>query len=205
MDEERLKLKRRLQDFQVERLKGTYRDFLEDTTFRPLCAFFMDHLYSSDDHRSRDESFLKLARSFEDLLGKEVLHTVSRLLLVHDLSERLDDGVVEGLARKKKGLDFTMAEYEQVYLEADRYADRVLQIELLVEAVGTVHRIAHYPLIWLLLKTLYAGAVVIGATPMVDFLQDGYEAFKSVADPSKFTEAIRDREMVRLNRIYGVT
>ncbi len=205
MDEEHLKIKKRLQDFQVRRLKRTFADFLKDKEFGSLCTFFTDHLYSPEDMAARNESFFKLVHAFERLLGKEILHSVSRLVEAHDLSDSLDDSVVEQFVEMGRGQDFDMEAYERAYYLADNYDERVEQIELLVEAVHTVHRIAFFPLIGILLQTLYAGAKVIGATPMVDFLRGGYAAMRSVKDPTKFTEAIREREMSRLNRIYGVT
>jgi hypothetical protein len=56
-----------------------------------------------------------------------------------------------------------------------------------------------------LLKTLRAGAALIGATAMVDFLREGYDAMCSVEDVTEFTQTIRERELARLDRIYGIT
>ncbi|MBI3892003.1 MAG: hypothetical protein HY303_10795 [Candidatus Wallbacteria bacterium] len=204
MDEDRLKLKRRLQEFQLERLKSTYADFLDDPVYGRLCTFFTTHLYRAEDFTARNESFKKLVHAFESAFGTEMLHSISLLLEAHELSEALDDDVVEQFVKMGVGLDFDMSAYERAYLLADKYKPRVRQIELLVEAVRFVHRIAFFPFIGLLLKTLHAGAVIIGATPMVQFLQDGYAAFRTCKDVGPFAEAIRDREMVRLDRIYGV-
>ncbi|MBI4866465.1 MAG: hypothetical protein HY816_05910 [Candidatus Wallbacteria bacterium] len=204
MDDQRLRLKRRLQEFQLERLKGTYEDFLAGSPYESLCGFFTTHLYNAQDFTARNESFKKLVHAFESAFGTEVLHSISLLLDVHDLSERLDDDVVEQFVKMGVGLDFDMAAYERAYFVADKYPERVRQIEMLVDAVHIVHRIAFFPFIGFLLKTLYAGALMIGATPMVQFLQDGYDAFRTVKDPTPFTKAIHDREMERLDRIYGV-
>ncbi len=105
MDDQRLRLKRRLQEFQLERLKGTYEDFLAGSPYESLCGFFTTHLYNAQDFTARNESFKKLVHAFESAFGTEVLHSISLLLDVHDLSERLDDDVVEHARNIDRGIN----------------------------------------------------------------------------------------------------
>ncbi|MBI4871674.1 MAG: hypothetical protein HY814_08900 [Candidatus Riflebacteria bacterium] len=205
MDEKKLAYKRALQDLQLNRLKGTFQDQIEGEKHRAMCVYFTEHLYSARDFTERNESFMKLIRSFERTLGKDMLHTASQLLELHDLSDQLDEEIVDKLIEMGCGLDFTMEDYERAYFLVDNYDIRVHQIDLIVESVHRVHHIAHWPFMGFLLKTLYAGARVLRATAIVDFLQAGYDAMHSVDDPTEFTALIRERELQRLDRIYGVT
>lgn len=201
-DERRSRYKKALQALQLARLKATYRDQLEGERHRKLCIYFTQFLYSTEDYTARNESFIKLVRTFERTMGKDMVHSASKLLELHDLSDTLDQEIADKLIEMGCGEDFGMEEYERAYLLVDNYVIRVYQIELIEETVHLVHRLAHYPLMGLLLKTLRAGAALIGATAMVDFLQEGYDAMCSVDDVTEFTQTIREREMARLDRIY---
>ena len=195
-------LKVALQEHQIERLRATYGDLMQDKTWAPLGQFFFSDLYMVGDRSERNESFLKLYRHFERVFDAGFLAGVKSLIDFYMLSEKLDDEVTAVLERMGTGLAFSSAEYERAYRWADHYDARVEQLRYVDETLTFVHRMAHRRLIGALIGTMRATARLVGAGSMVEFLDRGYRAFRDTADISFFKDTIQRRERERLDRIY---
>ncbi|MBI4859447.1 MAG: hypothetical protein HY815_04195 [Candidatus Riflebacteria bacterium] len=198
-----LEMKVQLQKHQIDRLRGTYADLMEYPLYVNLAEFFFTDLYYVGDRTERNESFLKLYTHFEQLFGKVLLRGIHDLLEFHALSEDLDDDVARLLVKMGVGLGFTSEDYERAYRYADNYPERVHQIEIMEVNLYFVHRMSQRRIIGVLLSTMQATARLLGASPMIDFLDRGYTAFRTVKDISYFVTTIKTREQTRLDRIYN--
>lgn len=189
---------------QVNRLRDTYSDFIADEWYQQLALFFFNRLYSSEGKEERDASFAELYDSFRSKLGDNIASNLRKLMEVNKLSDELDEEVAALLAKKVGSRNtFTNEQYEEAYYEADRYGERVEQIELLCETMTFFHQLANRRGTGLILKILKCAARLKGAKHFAQFLQDGFRAFRSVPDIIFFREALRTRELKRLDRIYG--
>jgi hypothetical protein len=100
-------------------------------------------------------------------------------------------------------LDFDEAIYEHAYRLADRYTERVRQIELVLVALGNVHRLGRKKLLGLALQSTKGLAHAVGMGDIHRFLRLGYQAIQPVRDIDRFLDTIDTREKARLDRIYA--
>lgn len=191
-----------LQKFQIARLAGTYPDLEADERYRPLAEFFFRDLYFVGDRSARNESFLRVWKHFEKVLGGVIVRGLHDLVEFYLLSEKLDEEVAQVLIAMGCGLTFDMETYERAYRHADDYDERVIQLDYVERTLDFVHATSQRRLIGVLISTMQATARLIRASPMVDFLDRGYTAFRQVKDITYFRNTIRKREQERLDRIW---
>lgn len=192
-----------LRAFQIARLEETYRDLEQHQTLKPLGQFFIHELYGRRDPPGRDETVKRVYKTIEDRLGVDVVSGLRRLLRLYRITKEMDRRVAELLEPALRGKPIAMEGYEEAYRAADQYELRKEQIDLIVEAIQGVHRLARTRGIGKGLKAFSWVAGPLGARPLVDFLTRGWQAFHAVEDISLFVGMIRDRETRRLDRIYG--
>lgn len=191
-----------LQKFQIARLAGTYADLEADERYRPLAEFFFRDLYFVGDRAARNESFLRVWKHFERVLGGVIVRGLHDLVEFYYLSEKLDEEVAQVLIAMGSGLTLDMDAYERAYRYADDYDDRVVQLEYVERTLDFVHATSQRRVVGVLISTMQATARLIGASPMVDFLDRGYTAFRGVKDITYFRNTIHKRERERLDRIW---
>lgn len=191
-----------LQKFQIGRLSETYKDLHSEERYSELAQFFFVDLYYVGDRAERNESFLRLWKHFEKVLGRVIVQGLSDLVEFYMLSERLDEACAAQLVKMKAPLDFTNDQYERAYRFCDNYAARVEQLDYVERTLDFVHATSQRRLIGVLISTMQATARLIGASAMVDFLDRGYTAFRKVKDITYFRQTIRKREQERLDRIW---
>tara|TARA_B100002003_G_C14065269_1_gene512678 strand:- start:216 stop:947 length:732 start_codon:yes stop_codon:yes gene_type:complete len=198
------KLYKALIRFQVDRLKGTYGDFLEKKEYREITQFFLHEVYTTRDVTERNNGFKKVYEKFKGKLGSSLVNHLAKLVDLNDLSEELDLLMVSKLHQMGVGDKFSEDEYEEAYYLTDAYNERKEQIELIVKSLQTFHMLSKYRSIGLTLSVIRPYALMKGARNLMDFMQGGYKVFRITKDVSPFEKAIEDREMERLDRIYSL-
>ncbi len=199
---DRVQLKQRLIEHQSLRLRETYGDFAEDSRYRHIADFFFTAIYSSQDKSKRDADFKELYEYFQDKLGMEIIRALGRLVDLNTLTNDLDELVVDQLQRVCRSAKFSNTQYEQAYRDCDNHDARVQQIKLILDSVRFFHEVSHWRSIGLMMKVIRLTARLKGATEMGDFIQQGFEALRTVKDVEPFLTAVNDRELERLNRIW---
>lgn len=195
-------LKVALQKHQIERLAVTYRDLIESPRWSRLAQFFFSDLYLVGDRTQRNDAFLRLYKHFERILDASFLAGLKSLVDFYLLSETLDEQVTKELLALGSNLAIDAAMYEKAYRWADNYDERVRQLEYVEDTLTFVHSMSHRRLIGVMISTMQATSRLIGAAPMVDFLDRGYTAFRDVPDITFFKETVQTRERERVDRIY---
>ncbi len=193
-----------LKDFQSKRLRTTYDDFAVQPRYESACFFFFYRIYSVEDTEDRDQAFKKIHGTVQSFLGGEVVHSMTRLIELQELTIALDMKILEVLAEMDAPVSFDMATYERAYKRSDNYAERERQIELLDFTIRLIHRISHRFGIGMVLRGLRAACTVLGHTAMVDFLMDGYRAFADLRSIDPLAAAMVEREQTRLDRIWAI-
>ena len=191
-----------LQKLQIARLSETYADLRAEERYADLAQFFFVDLYYVGDRAERNESFLRLWKHFEKILGRVIVQGLTDLVDFYMLSEKLDEACAKMLLRLRSPLAITTAQYEQAHRYCDNYDERVVQLEFVARTLNFVHATSQRRLFGVLISTMQATARLIGASQMVDFLDRGYTAFRGVKDITYFRETIRKREQERLDRIW---
>ncbi|MEW6731675.1 MAG: hypothetical protein AB1489_10140 [Acidobacteriota bacterium] len=197
-------LKRALQHYQVKRLRATYNDLLTSQEYGQLGEFFFTDIYAPRDFTRRNNAFKKLSHFLKDAMGARIYSGVEKLIELNDLSERLDDLVVEKLLALGANETNIEALYATAYRACDNYTERVRQIELTVTSTTFMHGMSRLAAIGWIIRGVKLAAFFIGVGDVMEFLQNGYRAFHSTANIEKFNMIVKERELAHLNRIYQI-
>jgi hypothetical protein len=197
-------LKAYLRAWQSTRLAGTYSDLLADKQYGPACRFFLSDLYSPQEFARRDADIRKAFDLLRKTLPEGMIRGLVKAIELQDLSWALDDRMLEVLSKQMGVTDgFTQAQYERAYRICDNYADRMRQIDLIVEA-GRILQSAHrIPFTGSTLLFARMPARMLGWGALHEFLQRGYDASAKLQNYDFFLETVLTRERELLDRIYG--
>jgi hypothetical protein len=190
-----------LQAFQSQRLRRDLADLAAEPQYQQIGQFFFEEMYGPRDYSARDEQAQRVHHFIHRTPGVTI-HDVEPVLALLELTNALDDGIAELLARLGAPLDFDEPTYEHAYRLADNYAERVNQLDLVTVALGNVHRLGHKPLLGFALKRTHALAAAVGMADIHRFLLRGYQAIQPVRDIERFLDTVYTREKERLDRIY---
>lgn len=198
-------LKNALQTYQAARLRATYADIVAIPQYRLLGEFFFEQIYGPKDFGFRNSSIKSLHRRMSGLLHGEIIEAVGTVVELNDLTERLDEQMVQVMVDEGMGPQLTEEQYERLYRACENYADRVAQIQLLITAVRGIYAVSQMRMIGLSLRLVRGAAHLAGFGEIMNFLEEGYAAFRSVKDIQFFLDTVQERETARNDRIFGVS
>lgn len=188
-----------LKAWQAQRLVKTYADLASQPRYRAAIRFFLEDLYGPKDFSARDEELLKIVPVMERILPASAVQTAALAVELEALSEGLDHGLARALAPGP--LD--EASYAQAYRTSSTREQRIRQIDL-VEGVGRrLDALVRKPLIGSTLRLMRAPAHLAGLGDLQDFLEGGYQAFRTMNGCEEFLAALHAREMALLNRLFS--
>lgn len=190
-----------LQRFQSNRLRRDHADLAAEPQYRDIGEFFFEEMYGPRDFSARDEQARRL-HQFVHLVPGIAVGDVQKVLELLELSNRLDDGLVEVLLELGAPINFDEQIYERAYRLADNYAERVEQIDLARDSLYNVYRMARRPFVGLALDRIQGLAQRVGMADIHRFLRQGFAAIQPVRDIHRFVETVMLREQDRLDRIY---
>lgn len=194
----------RLREWQVERLKRTHADLLASPRYQRAARFFLSDIYGPQDFAKRDESIERVYSSMVTVLPPAALHTIALAVEVHVLSTELDRALWKVLTRELK---VTEAIDEAAYVEGFRCCanreERLRQVALIRQVGEDLDDIAHRPMLGRLLKLARGPARLAGFAELQDFLERGFEAFRSMNGAGEFLDRIVTRESAIIERIFA--
>ena len=202
-DEKFLELKRALQSFQQNRLRSTYMDMMENPDYSKMAIFFFEKLYAPEDFSFRDASIKKLHKVLKGAVYKGMVSAISMVIELHELSDDLDDLMVEKMIENGVGPDMTMEQYQDVYRQLDNYDQRVYQIKLSVKVTLAFHRLSKKWIVGVSLKTVRTAAHLLGMGEIIDFIYEGYNAFRTIDDIQFIGKTIQERELAWHDEIWN--
>ena len=191
-----------LKQFQNDRLRRTFADFIALDEYRVTCDFFFGRVYKAEDTAERDDAFVHFTDLTEKVLGGDIIHCMRELIRLQKATNDLDIELCRELNRMDASEPLDMATYEDAYYRCDNYGPRMEQIELLLSSIRLANRIFHRWGIGLGLKALHRFHQMRGDTLVTGFLVEGYDAFTGLKSIEPLARAIEDREKARLDRIY---
>jgi hypothetical protein len=197
-----LQLKRSLQTFQSVRLNNTYADLKSDPEYTKIGRFFFEKLYAPEDFSFRDASIKKLHKLLKGKIYAGIISAVSKVIELHELSDVLDDRMVEHMIALKVGTDMDMDQYQRVYRSLDNYDERLYQIALGKEVTQRFHRLSKNWAVAVSLNTVRTVAHLIGMGKIVDFIHEGYIGFRSIKNIDYFVDTIDERERAWHDEIW---
>jgi hypothetical protein len=195
-------LKRTLQIFQSSRLSSTYKDIKQDPEYALIGDFFFNKLYAPEDFTFRDTSIKKLHAALDGKIYKGMVTGVTKVIELHELSDRLDDLMVEKMVEYGIDENITMEQYQQIYKSLDNYDQRIYQINLGAEVTRIFHKLSRKWIVGISLKTVKTAALVFNIKPVIDFVYEGYTSFKKIKNIDYFIDTVLEREISWHNEIW---
>jgi hypothetical protein len=192
--EEFVRLKRALQAFQSARLGQTYRDLMNDPQYEKIGHFFFNKLYAPEDFSFRDTSIKKLHHLLKGKVYSGIISAVSKVIELHELSDLLDNRMVDQMMVMGIGQDMDMAQYQMVYRSLDNYDERLYQINLGAEVTQIFYKLSKKWVVAVSLNTVRTAAHLIGMGKIFDFIYEGYEGFCAIKNIDYFIETVDTRE-----------
>jgi hypothetical protein len=191
-----------LQEFQSQRLRRDLADLAAEAQYQQIGQFFFEEMYGTRDFSARDEQAQRAHWVVHRVPGVTA-HDVEAVLDLLALTHQLDEEIADLLIALGTPLDFDEAIYEQAYRLADRYTERLRQINLVIVTLGNVHQLGRKKLLGLALQSTHGLAHAVGMADIHRFLHLGYQAIQPVRDIGRFLDTIETREKARLERIYA--
>ncbi len=201
-DKQFAELKRAIQEFQSRRLNGTYTDLKANPEYEKIGKFFFEKLYAPEDFSFRDASIKKLHKLLDGAIYKGMVSAVSMVIELHELSDALDDLMLEKMMENGVGPDMTMDQYQDVYRQLDNYDQRIYQVKLVSRVNRAFHRLSKVWIVGVSLKTVRTAAHLLGMGKIMDFIYEGYEGFRSINNIEYFLNTIEQRELAWHDEIW---
>ncbi|NUQ39040.1 MAG: hypothetical protein HUU23_14850 [Caldilineales bacterium] len=190
--------------WQAQRLAATHADLLASARYGPACRFFLDDIYAAKDFTQRNHDIERMHRFMLRFLPAGLIRTLTLAIELNTLTEGLDAALLRALVEDLGVSDsITPQQYAQGYRVCDNYADRKLQIDLIVAVGQGLERLVRLPLVGLTLQLARGPALRGGWHEMQGFLQRGYDAFKHMGPAGQFLALIQRREMQILDQIFA--
>ena len=203
--EEFVRLKRALQTFQSARLNQTYKDLKRDPEYEKIGRFFFEKLYAPEDFSFRDASIKKLHKLLKGKVYSGIIAAVSKVIELHELTDLLDDRMVEQMMAMGVGEDMNMEQYQAVYRSLDNYDQRLYQIGLGKEVTQVFFKLSKKWVVAVSLNTVRTAAHLIGMGKIIDFIYEGYEGFRAIKNIDYFIETVDTREHAWHEEIWSKT
>ena len=203
LDENFIELKRGLQAFQQQRLRSTYADMLKNPEYRKMANFFFERLYSPEDFSFRDAAIKKLNKILKGAVYKGMASAIGMVIVLHEFSDALDERMVEKMIENGCGPDLTMDQYQEIYRQLDNYDERVHQIKLIVTVTLEFHRLSKKWIVGVSLKTVHTAAHLLRMSEIIDFIQEGYDAFRAIKDMKLIAKTMEERELAWHDEIWN--
>ena len=115
----------------------------------------------------------------------------------------MDEVLLRRMRELGLGSSFSEAEYERAYRSLENRLEREEQIEILCRSVDFFWSLSRSRLAAFWLGTVKRIARLWGGTALLGFLEQGYQAFRRIREIDRFRHALRERERLRLDRIFG--
>ena len=131
-----------------------------------------------------------------------MVSAVSKVIELHHLSDELDDKMVLKMIEFDVGTDMTMEEYQKVYRSLDNYEQRMYQIKLSAVVTILFYNLSKKKVVALSLKVVKAAAYFFDMQKIINFVLEGYDAFRKMNNIDFFVDTLLEREIAWHNEIW---
>jgi hypothetical protein len=190
-----------LRIWQAERLGRTHTDLLNHKRYGATASFFLTDIYGPKDLSRHEEDVRRILPLMSTVLPAAGLETVCDAIELNALSESLDADMVAIL--KKKAFELDEAAYAEAYRAVGRRPERERQIELIAHLGASLDKLTRKPFIGSALSMMKKPATLAGLGDLQNFLERGYNSFRTMKGADEFLEKITSRELALLNEWFG--
>lgn len=180
----------RLKAYQRERFARTYVDLLSNARYAAAARFFLEELYGPQDFSERDAQFARVVPALVRLFPDQIVDTVHTLARLHALSEALDTRM--GRELLDQAVDGPT--YVRAWQATGQPEAREMQIALTLAIGSTLDRLTRKPLLRHSLHLMRGPARAAGLGALQQFLETGFDTFKSMGGADGFLGTVGQRE-----------
>lgn len=191
-----------LETWQSSRLKKTHADLHSQPSYKEGLNFLLEDLYSPKDFSQRDDDIDRIFPTMVKLLPETLLYTVTTLVELNLISQKLDLALTTTLFATMQVTDITEQSYAEAYQRCDNKSDRLHQIHLIANIGDDLDRYVHSRFLNFTLKMTKRPAEMAGVGALHDFLFRGFSAFKSMNRVDLLLDQIIQRETCLLEQIF---
>lgn len=192
----------RLTLWQSERLKRTHHDIYHAENYTQGLTFLFDELYSAQDFSGRDRDLERIFPKMIKLLPKTIIETVSLLVELNLLTQKLDHELTRTLFHTLNYTEINEQNYCEAYRYCDNQAQREYQIKLTSELGAKMDKYARSSLINFSLKITEAPAEMAGLNELHAFIMRGFAAFHTMKGIQTLMDTLTQRESIVLDNIF---
>lgn len=193
-----------LRQWQSDRLRRTYADFLADPRYKQACLFVLDELYAARDFSQRNRDAEHIYTILSGYLPESALTLLSGSIYLNRLTDELDRNLLGALLnRSAEWEQVSEAHYVRAYIECDNYDQRLTQINLVYALMAEAVQGARSLVFQTGLGLSKAPLIALGWSDLYSFLKRGVQASKRIPDVQLFLGSIHNREMAILDRIFA--
>ncbi|KAA2285996.1 FFLEELY motif protein [Arenimonas fontis] len=193
-----------LRAWQADRLRASFRDFLERPGTRAAAQFFLDDLYGDRDFSGRDRDAARVLPAMVRLLPAALSEAAVEAVELAVLSHAFDLAMATVLAKRPDPhAPITMADYGQAYRETGCPRLRRHQIGLILSLGRTLEAAVRLPGVGRLLRASRLPARLAGVSELQGFLERGFAAFAGLEGAGRFLDAIAEREYAASRRLFA--
>jgi len=111
--------------------------------------------------------------------------------------------MIEAGMEAETGESMTMDQYQEIYRSLDNNNQRIYQINLSAEVTRIFHGLSKKWIVAVSLKTVKTTAALFGIREIIDFIYEGYMAFKTIDNIDFFVETMTQRELAWHTEIWS--
>ena len=189
--------------WQSERLKHSHQDLYHAPEYTQGLSFLFDELYSAQDFSDRDKDLERIFPKMIKLLPKNVIGTVSLLVELNLLTQKLDHELAHAIFHTLNNTEINEQNYCEAYRLCNNQDQRNHQIHLTSELGVKMDKYARSSLINFSLKITETPAEMAGLSKLHSFIMRGFSAFYSMKDIQKLMYTLTHRESVILHNIFN--
>ena len=189
--------------WQSQRLKQTHHDLYHAPNYTQGLEFLFDELYSAQDFSERDRDLERIFTKMVKLLPKTVIGTVSLLVELNLLTQKLDHELADTIFYKLGYSEITEQNYCEAYRHCNNQDQRKYQIKLTSELGEKMDKYARSNLINFSLKITETPAEMAGLSKLHAFIMRGFTAFHTMKGVQTLMGTLTQRESVVLDNIFN--
>jgi len=150
-----------------------------------------------------NHTFIKLKRVLQTFQSTRLNKTYSDLMQNPEYAD-MGDFFFNKLYMMEYGIGSTinMKEYKRIYKSLDNYDQRIYQINLGAKITPFFHNLSKKWIIIISLETVRKAAHILNIRQTIDFVYEGFNAFRKINDINFFIDTITKREIAWHNEIW---
>ncbi|UPT67329.1 MAG: hypothetical protein M0D57_01130 [Sphingobacteriales bacterium JAD_PAG50586_3] len=182
---------------QTRRFKEFYGEYFNREDSADLVNFFMDKIYNLDSQGDIIQTAINTFGKIKNKLPAEIKQSIQDVIDLNDVTHQMDEGMAAVLVERGwTGDAIETKELTEVYKQYGHRAERIKQLEVMIDTLEFSHQLAHSALGKVMLGPARLAARLFRVMVLFEFLEEGYLATRKVSaeDFNDFLHKVEEKE-----------